>query len=554
MASPNDRAWLTLRCRTWASTLHFLLTGAGAAIAQDAPDALPGFTEMEAAGATIGEIRIVTRDIFDTSDPKEDKLLFRWANALHIQTRPGVVERSLLFKTGDPLSLRVLEETERNLRNVRYLYDVRFRPVGWHDGIVDIEVETRDTWSLDVGASAGRSGGSNSGGVHLKDYNLFGSGISLNVGRSKNVDRSSTELQFANEHLFGSATALRYSHATSSDGGSDSAMLLRPFEALDARRAAGITASRDNRIDSIYNAGSVTSQYRHRLTQAEAFAGTSDGLVDGWVKRYSVGLTLQDDRYTREAALVAPADLPPDQKLVAPFLRYELIEDRFEKELNRNLIGRPEYFALGLAARVQFGYSLAGLGSTRNAWLYSASISRGTEPAAGQTLLGSARIEGQYADGVVSRQRVGGQLQYYRPQSPRWLFYAGASADLLTRPDADDGLLLGGDNGLRGYPLRYQSGHRRLLVTVEERFYTDLYVWQLFRIGGAAFLDTGRAWGGANANAANPGWLSNVGMGLRIVSARSAFSNVLHIDLAVPLNATGNVKKLQFLVKTRASF
>jgi len=536
------------------AALSFLLMSTGAAFAQDAAEPLPGFTELEAAGATIGAIRIVTRDIFDTSDPKEDRLLFRWANTLHIQTRPGVIERALLFKTGDALSVRVLDETERNLRSVRYLYDVKFRPVGWHDGIVDIEVETRDTWSLDLGASAGRAGGTNSGGVHLKDYNLLGSGISVNLARSKNVDRSSNEFQFANEHLFGSATALRYSHATSSDGRSDSATVLRPFEALDARRAAGITASRETRIDSVYNAGSIASQYRHRLRQAEAFAGTSDGLVDGWARRYSFGLTLQDDRYTRDPALVSPADLPPDQKLVAPFLRYELIEDRFEKAQNRNLIGRPEYFALGLASRVQFGYALVGLGSTRNAWLYSATISRGTEPAEGETLLGSARIEGQYADGAVNRRRLGAQGQYYRTQGPRWLFYAGASAEMLIHPASGEGLLLGGDSGLRGYPLRYQSGERRLLFTAEERFYTDLYVWQLFRIGGAAFFDTGRAFGGANANAANPGWLSNLGMGLRIVSARAAFSNVLHVDLAVPLNATPDMKKLQFLVKTRASF
>jgi outer membrane protein assembly factor BamA len=79
-------------------------------------------------------------------------------------------------------------------------------------------------------------------------------------------------------------------------------------------------------------------------------------------------------------------------------------------------------------------------------------------------------------------------------------------------------------------------------------------VWQLFRIGGAAFFDTGRAWGGDNVNTVNPGWLSNAGFGLRIVSVRSAFSNVLHLDLAFPLNATNDIKKVQFLVKTKASF
>jgi hypothetical protein len=39
-----------------------------------------------------------------------------------------------------------------------------------------------------------------------------------------------------------------------------------------------------------------------------------------------------------------------------------------------------------------------------------------------------------------------------------------------------------------------------------------------------------------------------------IVSARAAFSNVLHIDIAFPLNATPDVKKVQFLVKTKTSF
>lgn len=70
----------------------------------------------------------------------------------------------------------------------------------------------------------------------------------------------------------------------------------------------------------------------------------------------------------------------------------------------------------------------------------------------------------------------------------------------------------------------------------------------------AAFLDAGRAWGGSAATAAHPRWLSNAGFGLRIVSARAAFGNVLHVDVAFPLNASADVKKVQFLVKTKVSF
>ncbi len=538
-----------------AQTLALVIFFQRAVHAQETlPPPPPSFRELEAAGATIGAIRVLTLDIFDTTDAQEEKWLFRAANSLHIKTRPSVIERALLFKSGEPLSLRLIEETERLLRSSRYLYDVQFRPVDYHDGVVDIEVLTRDTWSLDPGASAGRSGGANSSGIHLKEHNLLGTGTAVSFGRSKNVDRSSNEFQFSNDRAFGTWTSLSYSHASNSDGRRDTAAIAQPFYALDSRRAAGITASKDKRLDAVYNAGNIVSQYRHQQNQWEAYAGWSPGLVDGWAKRYTLGVSSQQDAFAAEPGLAAPARLPTNEKLVAPFVRYGLIEDGYDRELNRNLIGRPEFFAIGLASMVQLGWATPATGSSRSALLYSASVSRGFEPAPGHTLIAAGSVIGRYADGQVQRQRFGAQARYYRPQNQRWLFYAAAAGDMLTRPDPAALLELGGDSGLRGYPLRYQSGTRRALFTAEERFYTDLYVWRLFRIGGAAFFDTGRAWGGDNPNTANPGWLSNAGCGLRIVSARSAFSNVLHMDIAFPLNTAPGIKKLQFLVKTRTSF
>ena len=543
------------RAHIGAVVVLLALATNGAAQTQDAPASVPSFAELEAAGAVIGEIRVVTHDIFDTTDPKEDYLLFRWANALHIQTRPSVIRRALLFKSGDALSVRALEETERLLlSNNAFLYDVQFRPIAYHDGVVDIEVATRDTWSLGFGVRASRAGGANSSGVAITERNLLGTGTTLSFGRSNSVDRSSNEFLISNDNAFGTWTSLSYSHAVNSDGSSDAATIVRPFYALDARWAAGVTASKYDRIDPIYNAGNVVSQYRHRQSLAEVFGGWSTGLVDGWVQRYSLGLSAKDDAYASEPGLVAPGRLPTDQKLVGPFVRFELVEDRFEKQLNRNLIGRPEFFALGLASTVQLGWAATSLGSSQDALLYLASISRGFEPGPEQTLMTQANISGQYTNGQVQRQQAGAAAQYYRPQGKRWLFYAAGAADVLTNPDVNDTLLLGGDNGLRGYPLRYQSGTRRALFTAEERFYTDIYLWRLFRIGGAAFFDTGRAWGGDNVNASNPGWLSDVGFGLRVVSSRSASGSVLHVDVAFPLNATADIAKVQLLVKTKLSF
>ena len=268
--------------------------------AQALANVLPSFAELEAAQARIGEVRVRATDVFDTEDPREDQAFYRWANALHVQTRASVIEGALLFKRGDPVSAAVIDETERLLRDTRYLYDVQIRPVAYHDGVVDIDVQTRDSWSLIPGVSAARAGGVNTGGIRLREYNLLGTGSTLGIGYSSGVDRTSNELLLSNDRLFGTWTAVSLRSARNSDGRRDAASLVRPFHSLDARWAAGVTAVKDNRIDAVYNAGNVVGEYRHRQEQADVFAGWSRGRVDGWAQRYSVGVSLQDDAFAPE--------------------------------------------------------------------------------------------------------------------------------------------------------------------------------------------------------------------------------------------------------------
>ena len=517
-------------------------------------EAIPSFGTLEAAGAVIGEVRINTQNIFDLDDPKENNALFRLANRLHIQTRPSVIRRSLLFRSGERVSQRVIEESERVLRANSYLYDVSIRPLAYRDGIVDIEVHTRDTWSLQPGVSFSRGGGSNSGGVTVREKNLFGTGATVGISHSSTVDRSGSELEIAHKQVFGGWTSFSLKRADFDDGSSHSVSLVRPFYALDSRWALGASTAQFDRIDAIYSNGAAIGQFRHRQKSGEAFGGWSHGLVDGWVQRYSVGVNYTDDSYNIDPSFVPPAQLPADQTLSYPFIRYEVIEDKFARVTNRDKIGRPEFFAMGLNAQVQAGRAATSFGSTRNLWLYSTSISRGFEEVGGGDLLTSFAFSGQTGDGRSEHQFYSTAVRYFLPQASRAMFYAALSLDAVRKPGPADQLLLGGDNGLRGYPLRYQSGNQRALFTVEERFYTDWYPFQLIRVGGAVFFDVGRAWGGAYQNLANSGWLGDFGFGLRLVSDRSAFGNVLHLDLAFPIDSAGDIKKVQFLVKTYSTF
>ncbi|MEI7446349.1 MAG: hypothetical protein WCK28_15775, partial [Burkholderiales bacterium] len=514
----------------------------------------PEFAALEAAGARIGRVEVRPLDVFDTDDPNESNWLFRTANALHITTRRSVIERALLFRTGEPVSVHKIDETERLLRGARFLYDVSIRPVSVVDGVVDVEVVTRDTWTLDPGFSAGRSGGATSSSIAIREYNLLGTGIGIGIGRYSTVDRSGNEFQIGADRVLGTWASFGYARSDNSDGRREAIRLVRPFYAFDARWAAGATASRDTRIDPVYQGGQVVSRYRRDEDRAEVFGGRSKGLVDGWVERWSVGLSAARDAYAAVPGLVAPPVLAPDETLVAPFVRWETIEDRIVTARNLNQIARPEYLPMGWQTMVQLGWAAPGLGSTRDALLYQAKVSRGFEPGRRQVVLASGALEGRLTDSGIERQRLGGALQWHVPIAPSWVFYVGASGDLLTRPGPLDMLTLGGDNGLRGYPQRYQTGTQRALFTVEQRYYTDWYPFRLFRVGAAAFADLGRAWGGPNAGPTSDRWLGDVGFGVRVFSVRSAFSNALHADIAFPVGADPGVKSVQFLLRTRVSF
>ena len=186
-----------MRLTRYFGTFACVCALAGYVHALDAPpEEFPSFAELEAAGAVFGEIRIDNQNIFDLQDERESNVLFRFANAIHIRTKPQVIRGQLLFRSGDRVSVRRIVETERLLRTHQYLYEVNIRPAAYRDGVVDVVVTTRDTWSLVPGVSFSRSGGANRGGLALRDSNALGSGAFVGFSRTADPTRSGNELRF----------------------------------------------------------------------------------------------------------------------------------------------------------------------------------------------------------------------------------------------------------------------------------------------------------------------------------------------------------------------
>jgi hypothetical protein len=91
-------------------------------------------------------------------------------------------------------------------------------------------------------------------------------------------------------------------------------------------------------------------------------------------------------------------------------------------------------------------------------------------------------------------------------------------------------LILGGANGLRGYPAYALDGRRLVLLNVEDRIFTPLELW-IFRFGAVVFADFGDAWE-AGEQFGFDRLHSSFGIGLRIENRVQSGSGILRIDFA----------------------
>jgi outer membrane protein assembly factor BamA len=519
------------------------------------PADLPSDVELERRGARIGEIRFDARKLFDAEAADEDTSLARIANRLHITTRQSTIADQLLFKSGDAYKAGLLEESARILRDTRYLRDAAVQPVAYHDGVVDVVVTTQDVWTFNPGISFGRSGGANSSGVELEELNFLGTGTQVGIGFKSEVDRDSRFVRFRDRQLGSSWWDLDAAYSDNSDGRLAEFSFDHPFYALGSRWAAGISLLDDRRTESRYDLGEIVDRHETRERRATIYWGRSPGLKDGWARRLSFGLTAEENQFGPvPGTQAAPALLPADRTRVYPWIGVEWVQDDFRTARNRDQIEKTEDYSLGWRARTQVGYAASSFGSDRNAVMLAGSVSKGLALTERQSAFLGLSTRGRVEAGSIAAGLIEGEARYYFRQSPRRVLFLGLSATAGGNLDADQQILLGGDNGLRGYPLRYQSGEGRWLFTAEQRLFSNWYPLQMFNVGGAVFYDMGASWGRDPLGTPSQGLLRDIGFGLRFGNSRSALGNVLHVDVAYPLDGDSSVDSLQFLIQTKKSF
>ena len=132
----------------------------------------------EYQGKIIRKIQITTLDPFGYNEKdttvSPQKGIDKMGNALHASTKPFTVRGLLLIKKNKPVdSLKILE-TERLLRQRKFIRRAIIRPekITNITDSIDLHVYVLDSWSLDVDGDISTSKGE----LRLREYNFFGLG------------------------------------------------------------------------------------------------------------------------------------------------------------------------------------------------------------------------------------------------------------------------------------------------------------------------------------------------------------------------------------------
>ncbi|WP_031569811.1 hypothetical protein [Rheinheimera texasensis] len=541
----------------------------------------------------VGQIHIRTEPIF--VEDADAIWLHHFANWAHVTTRPDTVGRELPFAIGEEISVSDLAEAERLLRDKSYLHDakVRLSPTCNADQSYDVVVETSDNWSLLPSFGLGRSGGQNKYAFGFKEDNFLGFGVRTSVKYQSDAQRSGYEfkLEMPLSLVTGSAGSDWFAHSyltaewtNNDDGHVQQLQLEKPFYQDDSRWMYRTEWLSDLQQTQVFHNGALENIFETDHRRVDLSAGMLWSYQDRASTRLLAGVLSEDWRFA--PALLQPTlALPQDRSWAYPWVGVEYKQHDYRVLQDILFIDRAEDINLG--------------------WHHSLKAGVQSNKLQADTSLGY-RLIGHSSKGFGDRQHLvlleggfdfidglqGGDLREWRFQAEDFYqlnrdftWYNKAELTRRNRNFADLPLELGGDSGLRGYPLQYQHGISKTVLTSELRWYPRINLYKMLDLGFVAFADLGRVNGGSVADPAqlNPTaiaarfalplgidmitpmsppppmdaiyrsnsdllrqnltdrWLGSVGVGMRIYSSKSSNNHVVHIDLSTPMTSAPGV-------------
>jgi len=481
----------------------------------------------------VGKVTIRNLDVYTATEASR-WLFYRTADRLHIETKQSVIEKFLLFHEGDEYRAERLEETERNLRALRFLKSASVVASAPHDGVVDVTVTTQDAWSISPETQGGSKGGSSTYGVNLSDGNVFGYGKDISVGWDKGADRTRSAIEYNDPAFFAPYWNAKMRYGANSDGYEHRVVIKRPFFSFATPWSADFAYDGFRQVDKLYTDGLALDGFRQKHRQLVASVGTALDPNDALANRLTAGLRVVRDEFFDQPGF-ATTTAPDGRDFRYLFVRYDRVENDFVKLnfVNKDL--RFEDFNLGRQFTAETAISPAALGTERSTGFARVAYADGHRVSDDGFVLPSIGAETRLDSGIenaIVRSSLTFVHRLDDGDYPR-TFVARATALSGWRTDRDLQFFADGMTGLRGYRMHTFEGNRAFIVNVEERLYLGREILQLASPGVVAFADVGNAtYGGISSLMSLK---SDVGVGVRVGLPRTP-KNLLRLDFAYALN------------------
>jgi len=479
----------------------------------------------------IGRIVVNTLDVYGPEEVKS--FLNRGANTLHVVTAESTVRRLLIFDEGDAYSPAILAEAERSLRALGLFRSVSIVAGEVHDGAVDVQVNTQDAWTVQIGLSAGSGGGAMQGGIAVGEKNVLGLATQLRFAFAKDQDRAYRSVELVTPNFVLPFTTAHAFYANNSDGSEKVLEVIRPFYSTAAPWSAALAYADTQRDEFTYQeGGAVLSTFGADHFRFLAAYGVSLSAGEETASRLSIGLDLREDRFRTASTGEAPAEaLPADRRFRYVFLQYETLHSDFLKWNYVNHDERYEDIGVGPRALFRLGISPAAFGVVETTGIV------GLELGAGFRVGASGFVQAR----VAWDSRVGPELEnsiasanilYVRrfETAPRQTFVAQLSGLRGWNLDGDVQIFADASSGLRAYHLRAFEGDTRIILNLEHRIFSGSQWFGLISPGLAVFFDAGLVGGGPTQSLRLSDVKMDAGLGLRLAMTWAPVMNVFRID------------------------
>jgi hypothetical protein len=483
----------------------------------------------------------------------EDRHAIPWlplglVNRLHVDTRIRVVQRALLFSSGDRIDEDLLAESERKLREIGIFAEAEIRVVDAPGDSVDVVVRTRELWTTSLNVAYDRFEDETLWTVELREKNFLGTAKGFEFSRRADVDRDTWILGVNDRQMIDGTWSGRLRWATATDGSSIEWTLDREFVQL-----TGLWAVRMGYRDSQFSPRYYVAEDLYVRPDARRTAvgfefGRRVALSKHAVVRGLIGLGFEHQNFVTQAPLNLytpsgqlpitidfPTNVPEDRDWNSIYLGAEHRTRRFTRARYLYAMGTREDIPLGPEWVVRAGWTARWLGSSDSGMMlrlehvWNERISR--------SWLQSLRLEGGGLVGGEQGQNlrlVASLTQYHQPLDPvtvAWGVVGGIAKDI----DRSRVFHLGLDTGLRAARYRELSGDRLLRSNLEFRLTRTSGMFRLLTPGIVAFTDFGTAWFEDSRDFTWDQVRGAYGVGLRFGLNRAAADVPIRVDFAWPM-------------------